>query len=585
MPYRKQLKQLRANDPALTEAEIIFPALRNSERIFKEADWSLQALCKNTEVKSLVLVQEVADEGELLTLAHGKELIAMLLANSTLTSLHFEVSGFPTELQAEFNAALFETQLRRVQKLQLGTSWLLPALAKRLKRPHHLHTLVLRVPGATSKPLLELAASLKSNATVTSLDLMDFEIPHKSMKLLLERLLSNSGLRTLKLEGLDVDSEGLKAMARALSRNTSLTSVSFVGSRGCPQLQLASVFGEVLRNNSTLEALDLGHASSSRTVKLYRTLKLEHLLEKLQCKSGVKKLIWAANDATLPIRKHALLNNLAALQELSLASCGLNFSRQERLLRAFLGLSTLTSLDLKGNKVGDPGAEVLAEVLRTRGADSALVTLNLSRAEVGDKGARHLAPMLEQSCSLTTLVMSDNPLQLPGRKALLQALRNNTSLTDFAMLGDFFLDWDGELGRCLAEAIRANATLRHLKVSLRGPSPLLPQAVSRNFTLHSLTINEKCVKLEENLEPHLVLQAQWTKKKAGIRLLVLRFMSGEVAARLTAEPSWTTWDLQEQVQEQFDKDEYPGRVVVLLPNGEKLHRFPDESTVEQILPC
>ncbi|KAK5797292.1 hypothetical protein F5H01DRAFT_385237 [Linnemannia elongata] len=60
--------------------------------------------------------------------------------------------------------------------------------------------------------------------------------------------------------------------------------------------------------------------------------------------------------------------------------------------------STLTTLDLKRNKIGDNGARALSEALKT---NSTLTTLNLESNNIGNNGAQALSRALKINSTVT----------------------------------------------------------------------------------------------------------------------------------------------------------------------------------------
>ena len=92
---------------------------------------------------------------------------------------------------------------------------------------------------------------------------------------------------------------------------------------------------------------------------------------------------------------------------------------------------TLTTLDINGNsgnKIGDAGAEDLANALK---ANTTLTTLILSGNDIGIAGAKALANALieNKNTKLTTLILSGNEFGVEGAKDLADALKVNTTLT------------------------------------------------------------------------------------------------------------------------------------------------------------
>ncbi|XP_029914871.1 MHC class II transactivator isoform X2 [Myripristis murdjan] len=91
------------------------------------------------------------------------------------------------------------------------------------------------------------------------------------------------------------------------------------------------------------------------------------------------------------------------------------------------GLHNLQHLDLEKNKIGDRGAEQLAEALVSL---PSLEVLSLSQNCIGDHGVQRLAPALKTLPSLHRLSLYSNAISDGGAESLAAVLSHMTSLTD-----------------------------------------------------------------------------------------------------------------------------------------------------------
>jgi len=85
-------------------------------------------------------------------------------------------------------------------------------------------------------------------------------------------------------------------------------------------------------------------------------------------------------------------------------SCN-NISGLYELSRALAQNTTVTSLDLQANAIGDDGVVLLAQAL---GINTSLTRLNLDGNEIGATGARALIALLVTNPTLTELTVMDN---------------------------------------------------------------------------------------------------------------------------------------------------------------------------------
>ncbi len=107
--------------------------------------------------------------------------------------------------------------------------------------------------------------------------------------------------------------------------------------------------------------------------------------------------------------------------------------------------TTLTTLDLVGNNIGDEGAKALAQ-------NTTLTTLYLGGNNIGDEGAKALA----QNTTLTRLSLYWNHIGVEGAKALAQ----NTTLTELYIGGN---NIGAEELKILEEMLKRNKRLRMLE--------------------------------------------------------------------------------------------------------------------------
>mmetsp|Transcript_62113 Transcript_62113/g.148136 ORF Transcript_62113/g.148136 Transcript_62113/m.148136 type:complete len:387 (-) Transcript_62113:11-1171(-) len=178
--------------------------------------------------------------------------------------------------------------------------------------------------------------------------------------------------------------------------------------------------------------------------------------------------------------------------------------------------ATVTTLDLRENRIGNSGAESLADALAM---NSALKTLILGQNSVREQGAKKIAEALNENQTLTSLDLSDNGLEHYGAEHFSKVLAScNRSLRSLSLAGNnlqhigashFGLPAIGhsqltsldlsrnDLGdrgaEVLAIMLRVNHTLTHLTlranwIGARGASCLASSLASRNATLMVLDL-------------------------------------------------------------------------------------------------
>ncbi|KAI9325419.1 hypothetical protein DFJ73DRAFT_913631 [Zopfochytrium polystomum] len=116
--------------------------------------------------------------------------------------------------------------------------------------------------------------------------------------------------------------------------------------------------------------------------------------------------------------------------------------------------STLQSIGLSWNAIGQEGAKALADALRT---NTSLKSINLSSNSIGDEGGKALADALTVNSTLQSIDLSWNGIGQEGAKALAFALRTNTSLK----IVDLRLNEMGPVGeKALADVEKCKTTLK-----------------------------------------------------------------------------------------------------------------------------
>ena len=96
----------------------------------------------------------------------------------------------------------------------------------------------------------------------------------------------------------------------------------------------------------------------------------------------------------------------------------------------------MTSINLRGNGLGDDGASLLAVAVEMR--ECPLVDLNLWSNDITDAGAHKLADALAVNTSLTHLDLSGNNIGSDGADALAEACAQNRTLASVDLRNNDF---------------------------------------------------------------------------------------------------------------------------------------------------
>jgi len=115
------------------------------------------------------------------------------------------------------------------------------------------------------------------------------------------------------------------------------------------------------------------------------------------------------------------------LLSIELVSLGISGSAAHSLSKSLMGKgSTLTSINLSCNALGQEGCRMLAQGLEGNGV---LKDLDIGANGIGLPGARYLASALEANTTLQNLKLYWNKIGDKGLGSLISGLRENTSLT------------------------------------------------------------------------------------------------------------------------------------------------------------
>jgi len=224
--------------------------------------------------------------------------------------------------------------------------------------------------------------------------------------------------------------------------------------RDTPKLLQMYMAGEIQRD----EALQL----HSRLQGTHRPGDPEHVrLGLLNMNSGDQQLTFA-QLARSPYTEKKLENLRLLCQYTTLTTLYIDHNAVgDAGARALAGNTTITKLSLYNNNIGDAGAEALA-------GNTTLTELAISRNDIGAAGAQALAG----NTTLTTLNITWNNIGVAGARAL----AGNTTLTTLN------ITWNN-IGDVGAQALAGNTTLTTLKIYFNGIGAAGAQALAANTTI------------------------------------------------------------------------------------------------------
>ena len=355
-------------------------------------------------------------------------------------------------------------------------------LARELGSLLKLQTLEVHDGKLSAANVVVLADVLKSNKTVTELNLCNSNIDDASAASLAGELRSITTLKVLKLSGNDIGDAGAVDLMSALKFNKTLTELHFSGN--CIGEAGAKGVADALESNKTLTELDLssneiGDAGATALADglKFNTKLIVLYLSANGISNGARGLADGLKSnttlSTLDLSRNAIGNGGAAvlanllksattLSVWNLSRNGIGDAGAASLADALKSNTTPRELNLSENSIGVGGIAGVADGLKS---NTTLSVLNLSRNRVGDDGAAELADGLKSNTRLTVLNLSGNKIGDAGAANLADGLKFNTKLTVLHLSGNGIGN-DG--AACLAGALESNKTLTTLYLCDNG---------------------------------------------------------------------------------------------------------------------
>ena len=209
---------------------------------------------------------------------------------------------------------------------------------------------------------------------------------------------------------------------------------------------------------------------------------VQHLAQALRVNTSVKTLNLSDNpvyDEGAKALAEMLGGNgggavSTALEHVDLSCCSIGPIGAQHLAQDLCVNTSVKTLLLKDNPLGDKVAKTFAEMLGGNGADSnatvntTLEHVDLSSCSMGSAGAQHLAHALCVNTSVKTLKLSENFLHDKGAKALAEMLGGQSSGTVNTTLEHIDLRYCsiGPVGaQYLAQALCVNISVKTLRLS------------------------------------------------------------------------------------------------------------------------
>src|SRR3989338_10620776 len=331
-----------------------------------------------------------------------------------------------------------------------STSWACYSLRRLKHSDPTLISLDLSANAIDDARIIPIAAALKRNSSLTTLDLRDNLVGVDGTGAIVEALTINTSVRSLYLNGnRTVGARGIQAFTAAPRSLTTLnltnTSATFVGARAIadylqhPNCSLSTLYfghntisdegarsiSESLVFNSSLTALHL----ESNSIREAGT---QAIAASLECNSSLTYLNLIDNPIGPIGARFFAPDTPLHLSHLVLSNTLLRSEGTIYLAQALKFNFPITHLDLENNAIDFEGGQAIAEALHV---NSRLISLDLRRNNIGDTGARLFSEMLKLNVTLQHLDLRHNAIGLAGARLLQHSLSINLCLQSLH-LGD-----------------------------------------------------------------------------------------------------------------------------------------------------
>lgn len=331
------------------------------------------------------------------------------------------------------------------------------------------------------KYALALADAITTNPSLTSILIYDSHLDPFGAAALAAALETNNKWETLELDRNEIGDEGAMKFAKALKVNTSLTLLKCYDNNIGPDGGIG--LAKALTQNRTLTSLDLG----SNGIRAAGAGAFANALQSNN--SSLASLnLWGnqiGDEGTVELASSLRYNS--ALTELNLGYNNFYLEGTEAIAEALKDNKALMRLDLPNNHLTD-GIISIADMLKS---NNTLTYLGLGANNINSNGAIALANALTENRVLTKIALGGNH-NICGAAAqrFAEMLKVNTSLTSINFWGTQIGD---EGAMKFAEALTVNTSLTSLdlgscKIGIIGMEAIA-NALTTNTTLTYLNIN------------------------------------------------------------------------------------------------
>ncbi|KAH7829503.1 putative NLR family CARD domain-containing protein 3 [Monocercomonoides exilis] len=399
-----------------------------------------------------------------------------------------------------------------LSKLRLGVNSSI-ALAKGLKK-HELFSLDLSNNMIGDIGCVAIMQLAQMNSSLTYLNVESNDIGDEGSISIGHMLQSNQSIETLllgsmsdALHGNNIGPTGAKCILKGLESNLTIARLGFnrnpifvsgttgssasassASQSGGIDMEIAESLVNIINTHETLHDVELGTTgmTTRAAMRLLTALKENSSVTHLDI-SGNKDLQFGAFDAL----SKTLMTNMA-LSTLILDGVPLGARGADELSSALAVNRTLQTLSMRDCAVEEYGIHAIASALvrgKSNGVLPVLTSLSISGCGCGPVGCAALAVLLKNPlAALQSLSMENNPVG-QGAASIAEALRTNTTLT-FLNLSQCKIEGAGATDLLSAVSVNHTLTTLHLDGNFipEQCGPSFVSSLSPNTTILTLTI-------------------------------------------------------------------------------------------------
>ncbi|TNV84850.1 hypothetical protein FGO68_gene11676 [Halteria grandinella] len=320
--------------------------------------------------------------------------------------------------------------------------------------------------GLTSKCSQGMYEALLKNVSIIDLDLSSKggkqrnTLQSDGCQGLTKLLSTNPFLSFLNLSGNSIGNEGVKCIALAFKEPNTISALQSldlsdndITARGSPFLRdilmqspllELSIRGNFIGDNGCLKICEALRGDRTKVKRLDVSnckigyLGILKLLDSVKANYSIQALTLNRNMNDLSVKPSfrsvmTLISQNHFLVELNFRQSGLGDVFAIALGEGLRNCQKLQRLDLSTNKIADAGAVAIADGLIHRFSNSTLKSLNLSQNRIGDEGGKQLALMLQVNKSLNYLNLCNNTLTEGSGECVVTAMSKNESIIELGV--------------------------------------------------------------------------------------------------------------------------------------------------------